>query len=242
MPEKPPSQKHEVPTPLERELFGDPVAWMSACMAATDEVARLREKALRVPLTRAEYARITQEVWDVRLRRLRFTRAVAPSSSFMDRLVRDAGWVFRQEVASGTVGVFNFAIDVDTLSTPVEARLALERATGSPFDVEFLEDRPARLGDGEGPALPRPESGARPYHQCLADRFDLGVTRARLPNALGADAVCDRFGLTLWRFANLVELGVIPLGNRRDMQTSAAKRPFKVQTWTEEDLKGLSDL
>lgn len=158
--------------PAPMTLVDSPVRWMSACLASAEDVIRgvNGDGKDEAPLGLADYERIHRELWQTRVRLLHLTRPIAPSHSFLDQLVTEASWVFRQAPDSGLVGVFTFAIAVETLSLPSEARLSLERATGTKFEVEVVEERLAEAGDGEGSWIPRPSDRSLKYDERLQAR------------------------------------------------------------------------
>ncbi|NRP45935.1 hypothetical protein XMV225_003125 [Aliiroseovarius sp. xm-v-225] len=175
MAQQPTPQKK--PTPgkvVSREDFDDPVEWMKFCLegagrgiaAFTSLVSGISREGAGLPKSACE--QLHRNVWQTRVRKLRFQRPIVPDNSFHQRLATEAGWVFRQRVNSGVVGISDFAIEVETQAYPLEARLALERATGSRFSVEVVEERPARNEDGEGPFLKRPRDRGKTYEDTLA--------------------------------------------------------------------------
>lgn len=158
--------------------FDTPVDRMKSSLAAAERAIRSRQESFVGPIPLNEYEKIYREAWRERVRKIRFTRPVVPDNSFLEKLVTEAGWVFRRSVNAGTVGIFDFAIEVETLCLPAEARLALERATGSRFSVQLIEERLAANGDGEGPRVPRPRDRTQTYEDCRA-RYRRPATKPR---------------------------------------------------------------
>ena len=187
-PRQPPRQRPDTMIAVDRDRFDDPVSWMGACIASAGDVIRVENMngSKDVPLELSEYERIHREVWQTRVRLVHLTRPIAPSHSFMEQLVTEAGWVFRQAPDSGLVGLFTFAIAVETLSLPSEARLSLERATGTNFEVEVIEDRLSETEDGEGPWIPRPSDRSLKYNERLQAMREPG--EAPLPRRDGGEA------------------------------------------------------
>lgn len=161
-PRQTPRQRPDPMTALDRNRFDDLVSWMDACIASAGDVICIENMngSKDIPLHLSEDECIHRAVWQTRVRLVHLTRPIAPSHSLMEQLVTEAGWVFRQAPDSDLVGLFTFAIALETLSHPSEAKLSLERATGTNFEVEVIEDRLAEAGDGEGPCIPRPVTAA----------------------------------------------------------------------------------
>ncbi len=171
-----PNPKKE-PTPskvMSQGDFDDPVEWMKCCLkgagkgiaAFNSMVHDTSGEGAFLPNPACE--QLHRSVWQTRVRKLRFQRPVVPDDSFLQRLATEAGWVFRQRVNSGIIGLFDFAIEVETLAYPLEAHLALENATETSFTVEVIEERCALKDDGEGIYLVRPQDRKKTYEDCLA--------------------------------------------------------------------------
>ena len=220
----------------------DPLAWMRACNCRAGTRVAVAEAETGEPIDQASYGRIYSEAWQPRLQRLRFVRPVAPSNDFLARLAVTAGWVFRQPATSGVVGLMAFGIEVETLSYPKEALLALEKATGKEFEVEEISSRFAKAGEGEGPRLHRPDDPDCTYQGCLEDALCFVPTSHWTHTGLGAERICRKLSIPLSRFANLVESGQIPPGKRRELRMSGLARPVWVQTWKTADVETLGQM
>lgn len=190
------------------------------------------------PLSPYEYAWHYEALAKRQLRRLSLACPVVPSNDYMARLVREAGWLFRQPVSHGVV-FFKLVIEVETLMPPREAQLLLEMATGEDFSVEEIWSRPANVGDGEGPQLSRPKDEDAWYSQSLDQELLIEDTARLLPKALGAQAICDRLKIPSTRFANLIDLGVIPKRPRWALAAKDRGSKAWVMCWAEEDLEAL---
>ena len=170
-PRQTPGRRAVEPVPADREQFENPVEWMKSCVASAARTISLEEakERNRGGLPRAEFERIHREVWQNRIWRLQLltTPIGIGHISEMTRIVREAGWVFRQEPGNRFCAANTFAIVVETRSRPAEARLALEQATGRSFEARVIAEFPVEEGGGEGPWLPRPKNRRLRYGPCL---------------------------------------------------------------------------
>ncbi len=84
-----------------------------------------------------------------RLYRLHFRRRTVSATSGMI-WANAASWVFRQTPKPRYAEGGNTGFEIETLQHPVEAKVALEKATGVIWEVFLLHSRPAESGEGEG--------------------------------------------------------------------------------------------
>ncbi|WP_353391068.1 hypothetical protein [Ruegeria sp. HU-ET01832] len=84
-----------------------------------------------------------------RLYRLHFRRRTTSATSGMI-WANAASWVFRQTPKPRHAEGGYTGFEIETLQHPIEAKLALEKATGGIWEMHLLQSRPAESGEGEG--------------------------------------------------------------------------------------------
>ena len=92
-----------------------------------------------------------------RIYRLHFRRRHVSATSGMV-WANAASWVFRQKPKPRHGGGGFTGFEVETLQHPIEAKRALENATGGSWEMILLQSRTAKNSEGEGP-----DKGGNPW-------------------------------------------------------------------------------